>query len=319
MKRISVIAIFLLLMLLESCAHINGDSFLKQGRYDEGIRTFDAILKKDPNNPVANYYMGRFYLAQEKPEIALTYLRRAVRFYPKSPKYYFWLGVAYWAVKDFEKERVCYLRALTLDKRYVPARLYLGHNYLDNGRWEAALREYNIVLKYDPYNPEALYNRGLALGKLKRKKEEIKAWKRYLKYYPRGKWALRAVDHLNALGDFSYRNFVIGYRRVTLKSIRFQPGTSILLSESLPSLDVLGSMLTINKRIILIAKVYKSKNLFLAKKRAKKIKDYLLDKFSKISSSRIKLEAYGHSERIKKGRRFFILKESVAFSSMISK
>ena len=294
----------------------NGKRFLVEERYEDGLRAFEQVLQKDPRNPKTNYYIGRFYLAQEKPEKALPYLRRAVQLAPDKANYHFWLGVAYWGVRDFEKERQSYQKALSLNRNYVSARLYLAHNLLDNGQWAAALKEYSEVLKNDPRNPEALYNRGLALGKLNRPTEEIKAWKRYRKHYPRGRWALLAVDHLNALGDFSYRNFNIGYRRVTLRNISFTSGTAKIYSNAKPSLKILGKILSINKKIALKIMGYQKGDPVLAKARAKAVKDYLLKNFQDIDPSRLTYDGYGRAERVKIKNKIYVLDESISFVTL---
>jgi len=298
---------------LSGCLHPSGKRYLDNEQYGQGIRVFEEVLQKNPNDPGANYYIGRFYLAQEKPERALPFLSRAVEIEPKEAGYHFWLGVAYWAVMDFENERLSYLRALAVDKDHVPARLYLAHNLLDNGVWKAARAEYDSVLELDPYNPEALYNRGLALKELDRPSEEITAWKGYLKHYPDGRWALRAVDHLNTLGDFSYRNFTIGYRRVTLEHIAFASGSARLPSNGEPSLQVLGNILRINQRIELEIVGYKNGDPVLARARAKAVKDYLLENFSAIRSSRLKYRGEGRAERIETGNRAYLLDDSISF------
>ena len=162
-----------LTLILLGCAQIKGNWFLTNERYEEGIRSFEKVILANPDDPAANYYMGRYYLALEKPEQALPYFRKAVQLKRTSANYHFWLAVAHWAVMDFEAERESYLLALSLDKKHVPARLYLGHNFLDNGDWQKALDQYDKVLKQDRYNPEALYNKGLALKPLKKPAEEI--------------------------------------------------------------------------------------------------------------------------------------------------
>jgi tetratricopeptide (TPR) repeat protein len=184
---------------------------------------------------------------------------------------------------------------------------------LDNGEWQEALNNYDLVIRQAPYNPEALYNRGLALIELKRPKEEAKAWKRYLQYYPEGKWALRAADHLNLLGDFSYRNFTIGYRRVTLEPITFRTGTATLLSEGKPSLQVLGTILSINQNIWLEIDCYKSGDSALAAARAEAVRDYLLKEFPRIKPPRLAARGLGRRERVKVGNKIYLLNNSTTF------
>ncbi|MDQ7032381.1 MAG: tetratricopeptide repeat protein [Desulfonauticus sp.] len=303
------------LLLLSGCLP-NGKMFLAQERYAEGIRIFQPIVQKQPNNPKANYYLGRFYLAQKKVEKAIPYLKRAVQLDPNKAEYHFWLGVAYWAVRNFSKERQCYLQALQLQPKFLPARLYLGHNYFDSGEWKKALTAYNEVLKLAPYNPEALYNRALVFHNLKQPQKELQAWKTYLKYYPRGRWAIKAVEHLNALGDFSYRNFLIGYRLVPLKSITFIPGTDTISSQAKSSLNVIGNILSINKRIVLRIDAYVGGNINLAQLRAKAVRKFLLQHFPEIAQERLKYKAYGKAERIQIKNKEYYLAESIDFVTL---
>lgn len=302
-----------LLLAVLNCSHPSGKHYLENEQYAEGIRVFQDILRQDPSNAAANYYLGRFYLAQEKPEQAMVYLQRATELAPREADYHFWQGVAYWAVMEFEKERLSYQQALALDKNHIPALLYLAHNLLDEGAWKKALAQYDTVLQKDRHNPEALYNRGLALQQLDKPAEEIDAWKGYLKYYPDGRWALRATDHLNGLGDFSYRNFAIGYRRVTLARIPFSPGSAKLPSTGKPSLQVLGSILSINKKIELEIWGYNKNNPALATARAKAVRDYLLQNFPTIDPSRLKYLGQGSAEKVEIEDRTYRLNESISF------
>jgi len=292
---------------------LKGERLLKSEQYQDGVATFKSIVTEEPKNPEAQYYLGRFYLALERPEEALPYLKRAVQGEPAKADYHFWLGVAYWAIRDFDLERKSYLQALAKDPKHVPARLYLAHNFLDSGEWQKALENYDRLLRREPHNPEALYNRALAIMEIHRPKEEARAWKRYLQYYPEGKWALRAVDHLNQLGDFSYRNFTIGYRRVTLEHIPFSPGSAKLLSQGKPSLQVLGTILSINDEIFLEVVCYKNGASALAAARAKAVRDYLLHEFPRLKPSRIGARGIGHKEKIQVGSKRYLLDDSTSF------
>jgi tetratricopeptide (TPR) repeat protein len=303
----------LLLVGLVGCSSMLGRYYLASEQYEDGVRHFDQEVCAHPDDPAANYYLGRLYLAQENPEQALPFLRRAVELKPDKPDYHFWQGVAYWAVMDFERERSSYQRALELDRSYIPARLYLGHNLLDHGQWEGALAQYQEVLAKDPRNPEALYNKGLVLRNLKRPADEAQAWKEYLKYYPEGRWALRAVDHLNGLGDFSYRNFTIGYRRVTLEQIPFASGSAKLLSTGKPSLQVIGSILAVNQGIDLEIVGYKTNDAVLAAARAAAVRSYLVEQFPAIQPSRLKTRGESRPEAIETEKGVYHLDESTAF------
>jgi tetratricopeptide (TPR) repeat protein len=305
--------LLILVLWIPGCMSLKGERLLKNEQYQDGVANFKNIVQEEPENPEAHYYLGRFYLALERPEEALPHLKRAVQGDPAKADYQFWLGVAYWAIRDFELERKSYLQALAKDPKHVPARLYLAHNFLDSGEWQEALDNYNLLLRGEPYNPEALYNRALALMELHRPKEQAMAWKKYLQYYPEGKWAFRAVDHLNQLGEFNYRNFTIGYRRVTLEHIPFPSGSAKVLSQGKPSLQVLGTILSVNDKIYLEVVCYKNGDPALAAARAKAVRDYLLQEFPQIKPSRLGARGIGFKERIKAGSKVYLLDDSTTF------
>ncbi len=163
--RFAVFSLFFLL-LLSGCAEVMGPYYLRQREYTQGIETYSRVVRENPHDSSAWYYLGRLYLGEDKPKKALSALKRAVELKSGDADYLFWLGVAKWAVQDFDGEREAYLAALSHDDDHVSAMLYLGHNHLDRGEWAEAKALYDRVLKWDRYNPEALYNRAIALGRL---------------------------------------------------------------------------------------------------------------------------------------------------------
>jgi tetratricopeptide (TPR) repeat protein len=296
---------------------IRGNHYLKNKKYKEGIAVFQEQLKTNPDSPEVHYYMGRFQLAEKNNERALYHLDKATRLSPDNADYHFWLGVTYAANNNNGLERKCYLRALELDKKHVQALTYLGHNQLEKREYHDALRTYQRVLELEPDNPSALYNRGLILKRLKRTPEEKLAWKKYLHFYPSGPMARYATYHLNALGDFEYRNHLIGKRTVTLRKICFDPFSSKISEGSYPSLDLLGNILKNNPRLSIHVVTYQKKDKKLAEKRAKSIKRYLLRNYPEITSSQIVMSWFDVPEKINVGNKKYTKEESVHFFTAI--
>lgn len=296
--------------------HIKGSYYLNEENYDEGVKTFSATLKKNPDEPTANYYMGRYLLALNRPEEALPFLSKAASLEPDKAENQFWLGVAYWSVMDYSKERKCYQKAIDLDVTHVAAHVYLGHNYLDGGSLREALKYYDKALKLDPYQPEALYNRALVLHQLKLYQDETKAWKKYLSYYPDGSLAREAAHNLNLKGDFSYRNHKIGPRLVTLEWIKFKPKSNDISTDAIPSLKVVGSIMETNKKVNIVIESYYKGNNDLARQRAQAIKDYILKKYPEVDAGRLKIKYHDSPERILAGKKIFSLNTSINFNSI---
>jgi len=306
--------IFVVIAIFFGCqlgTKIQGEYYLNQEKYDEGIKKFDEKLKTDSFDASANYYMARYLLALNRPKGAYPYIKEAVSLDFKNADYHFWLGVCYHGLKRYQEERKSYLKAIEFNNRHGTAYLYLGHGYLENGQWAKALGAYDKVLKIEKDQPQAMYNRGLALNKLHRFAEEIAAWKDYLKVYSEGGWAIQAVDHLNARGNFDYRNYFIGYRRVPVKKMKFEGTTSILTNMTKSSIDIIGSIMSINKKIDLRIVGYKNGNKSLAKKRATNIKEYLVTNYPEIDSSRLTIEGVGGPEKIKINWKIFSVDDSI--------
>ena len=307
----AVIVVFVILPGCQLGTRVQGEYYLNQEKYAEGVKKFDEKLKNDSFDAPANYYMARYLLALDRPNDALPYIKEAVALDYQNADYHFWLGVCYHGLKRYGEERQSYLRAIKFDHRHVEAYLYLGHSYLESGRWEAALGAYDKVLEVDNEHPQAMYNRALALNKLQRLAEEVAAWKDYLKIYPAGGWAIQAVDHLNSRGDFDYRNYQIGYRRVPLKKIRFEGLTSILDVATKSSMGVVGSILSINKKIDLQIVGYKTGHKNLARKRANGVKEYMINNFSEIDPNRLAVRGVGTPEKIQINWKTFSVDDSI--------
>ena len=322
MRRMSVWKVIVLVVAMSvaaGCTVVKGPYYLNTKKYSEGIHDFSSILAEDPQNAEALYYMARLYLADDKPEQAMPFISRAVALEPENDTYLFWKGITHWALMEYDEELRSYERALEQNPRNTYARLYMGHNLLDREDWKGALRAYDQVLGTDPYDPDALYNRPRALHGLGKLAEERSAWLTYLKSYPDGALALRAVDGLNALGDFSWRNFYIGKRRVSFETVQFEPGTDILKADTKPSLQLLAAMLGNSGQLRVHVVTYADAAPELARKRALRIREYILGYAGGVSPRQLLLSWFGEPERVKAGGKTRNLNESVSFITQVEK
>ena len=124
--------ILILYALFAGCASTNriqGELYLKQEKFNDGVSIFGEKLRKDPFDITANYYMGRFLLALDRPKEALKYLKEAAELDYYNADYYYWLGNCYHALDKMEAERASYRRALELDPKHLFARLDLAHSF----------------------------------------------------------------------------------------------------------------------------------------------------------------------------------------------
>jgi tetratricopeptide (TPR) repeat protein len=297
-------------------AKSDGIALFEQEKYEQAIRFFSGELKTQPDNPVANFYLGRSFLALNQAREAVNYLKNAAKLSPTNPDYQFWLGVGYWANMEFEKERQSYLDALKLSPNHLQANLYLGHSYMDRNQWKAALIQYDRVLAINPAIPDALYNRAIVFRQLGKSVDEIHAWKSYLNRYRSGKRAIQVAEYLNGHGDFSYRIYLLESRKIVVPAINFVPAGSKLKAGGLQAIESIGDVLTRKRALSLHVIIYVKDNPNLAKSRAKVIKKTILESHPQIDPSRLPVSWFGVPEKIDSGNKTHILDESVNIITM---
>jgi len=314
MNSMRLTAIIFSLALLCSCSgQFAGKSYLANKNYDGCIEEMSKMSTEDPTNDTAAYYLGRCYLAKKVSEKSLPALKKAVSLDPQNAEYHFWLAINYWVLADFDKELQEYSKAIELKPDFISAYLYMGHSYFDKGNWKKAIAYYDRVLKTDPYNPEALFNQSEARWQLGERAELASTWKKYLDYYPDGVKGIRATNRLNALGDFSYRNYLIGQRIMTLKTPEFKTERPDITYESMASTAVIAAIMEEKKDIKINVVTFVNGNKELAKERSFEIRKQILAGHPDIKSSRILLSWFGGPNKVKTSEGIKTINETVLF------
>ena len=245
-----------------------------------------------------HHKLGRHLLAIDRAEEALVHLKRAAQIQPGSAPYHFWVGVNFWTLKDADQELAQYQEALRIDPDFLPAHVYIGHNYLDRDNWQMALSHYDRVLQDLPDHPEALFNKAIALRHQDTPARENKAWRAYLDVYNRGQDASRAVSHLNANGDFSFRRIQLGPLEIVKRSIVFPHENASLDVVAQDTLDDIGRVMAGNGKLTLHIVAYVNNDADLAKSRARAVKQYLTKRYHQIAPYNIKLSWFGVPETV---------------------
>lgn len=292
---------------------VKGDYYLDTEKYDQGRESFEKAVAENPSSSSANYYYGRFLLYDKQYKKSLKYLEKARSISPDNADYQFWTGIGYAGVKNRQEEEKCYRKALKINPDHLQSLVYMGHNLLGRKRYSDALEYYARALDIWPGSPSALYNRALIAKRLGRTPEEKAGWLEYLDYHPAGPKAKRAVEHLNYLGDFSWRNHKLGARTVTLEKIYFEPFNARLSTASLESLNLVGGIAERLKKGKLQILVHQKNNKKLAHERAVALRGYLLREFPKIQKDRIGISWFDEPQVVKIKKRKVKVDESVSF------
>lgn len=86
-------------------------------RYEEALQIFQRLLRRDPDDPLLNYYAGITSLRLGRLEPGIAYLEQSIRGRAAFPQAYYWLGAAYLQKKWKEKARATVGRGLELFPR----------------------------------------------------------------------------------------------------------------------------------------------------------------------------------------------------------
>ncbi|KGE71353.1 tetratricopeptide repeat protein [Spirochaeta lutea] len=161
----------------------------KQRKFPQAIKMAKQILLKDPRNADAHYFLGLSYLEDNKPELALMELK---------------------AVNQIGK-----FDGLI---REVPFRIKIAELYSKFNQPEEALKEYLLLLKNDPENPEYYYQSGLLFEQRGRADKAVGYYRKAISLNDR---------HANAhsrLGSLLFRAKRLGDAKESLeKATRLQP------------------------------------------------------------------------------------------------
>ncbi|MBB5348955.1 tetratricopeptide repeat protein [Desulfoprunum benzoelyticum] len=288
MKRVAILCI-IVSMLSTGCAKDPFGSFLQsrpqkqqqltRTELHREAATLKKVIAENPANPSAHYSYGRVLLALDEPDQAVAHLNKASILTRNNIDYLLWLGVAYGKGGNLPEEQVSYSKVLQLHPDHIQALVYLGNSYLKSKKFQPSLNCYRRALVLQPDNEQALYNRAIVYHQLQRRTAERQAWRLYLQSHSTGILAANAVEHLNRLKNFSYRNHRLGHRIVTLPAIAYAPSSADLTRSDLATLDTIGAIAVNMKSGPLDIIVYRKNDETLARARALAIKRYLEREF----------------------------------------
>ena len=176
------------------------------GKHSEGFQQIDIVLRADAYNPEAYFLKGMMYkdmkdtakaissfmtavqvapeykdaivqlgiiYANRKDSIALKYLDNASRVDTTDVFPIFARGVFYQDKKDFVHAKEEYKRCIVKDRHYVDAYFNMGNILMQQDSAEKSMRQYAMVIRVDPRNPTAYYDRGVCYEVMDSMKQAI--------------------------------------------------------------------------------------------------------------------------------------------------
>lgn len=139
-------------------------------------------------------------LLEGDPHEALYILREVVKNDPKNPYAYYYIGTAMFEVGRFDAAVDAYEAALRLAPRYLAARVGLSHALRIEGQEALAIEQARRALDDSPSDGDALFALGLALASSGDRVGAVRTLRRFLDTSPELEVSLEARAMLDKLG-----------------------------------------------------------------------------------------------------------------------
>ena len=153
-------------------------------------------LELNPADPRSNMNLGLVYTALGKPEAGLPYVEKAVELDPRSAEAAANLGVVLDARGEYAAAERAYRRAIELDSDRVETAINLAGNLVSQQRYKEAIAVYEQILRTTENDSALLRQRyGYALLQAERPDEAVQQFDLALKMNPQNYQAM------NGMGD----------------------------------------------------------------------------------------------------------------------
>jgi tetratricopeptide (TPR) repeat protein len=175
-----------------------GKILVEMGDIDKGLESLKYAIELSPLNPIRYQDCVNVLIAQKMFEEIPIVLEGAVKEGVQFPELYRYLSEAYYNLKDYKKAIRFIRSALDTDQTNITFLNQLAVSLKESGDLLEAQKTYNKVIKLDPKNLQALYNKALLLTKMDQAPEAIKLLDRITKMYPDFDKAEKKLNELKA-------------------------------------------------------------------------------------------------------------------------
>ncbi|MGD0168874.1 MAG: tetratricopeptide repeat protein, partial [Smithella sp.] len=166
----------------ESALLALGNTCLKLKKYDEAVKYYQEVLKKQPRNAVAYANLADAYAGAGKWSEELDNLKKAVSISPKEPAIHFNLGGAYERQKMNAEAVKEYDYVLKINPGDADAQERLADLALKNKQFDQAVKYYEKLKTRFPQKASIYANLGFAYGELKDYAISARAYEKAIKY-----------------------------------------------------------------------------------------------------------------------------------------
>jgi tetratricopeptide (TPR) repeat protein len=207
-----------------------GVQMFENKNYYGSERYFHDVIKREPANGSAYFYLGRIAMEQKQLDKASGHFDKAIEMDPSNASYYAWAGINYILLLsevDFMRQAIYAPKArknletaVELDPGHIKARIWLAGYYANapsfaGGSREKAKVQFDKIFAIDPNHKEALLQQGIILANFEEYEEALHSFEKILEqqedYYPAyfhiGKLSLES-NRFYSRGELSLIKFI---------------------------------------------------------------------------------------------------------------
>jgi tetratricopeptide (TPR) repeat protein len=159
-------------------------SLHRQGRLDDAVRLYQAVLRVEPDHLDSLHHLGIIYGQAGKAQEAIALFRRALALDPDAVEILNNLGSVFQAIHRYEDAIACHERARAVQPDDPVAHYNLGVALQALQRYREAIERYDEALKLEPNVAELHYNAGTALQAMNRFESAAERYERALALRP---------------------------------------------------------------------------------------------------------------------------------------
>ena len=177
---------------------LRGKILVETGNLSDGMVALEHAIELSPLNPVRYQDCVDVLIKNKQYEVVPDILSRAVKDGVQFPELYRYLSEAYYNLKDYKKA-IRYIRsALDTDKDNIVFLNQLAVSLKEAGELHEAQKTYNKVIKLDPKNLQALFNKSLLLAKQEQFPEAVKLLERIVANFPDFEKGIKKLNELKS-------------------------------------------------------------------------------------------------------------------------
>ncbi|HZW91142.1 MAG TPA: tetratricopeptide repeat protein, partial [Myxococcaceae bacterium] len=155
-----------------------------QGDLDGATALLQGVLKNEPGNPEANFWMARVNSKRSEYSMALESIRAAIDRAPTRAPYHYELGHILRDAGKLPEAVEAWKQAVKLDPGYADAWEAIGQAYLETSRYKDAIPAFEAALKADPTRARLLGSIGDAHFQAGKWKDAVASYSAALKADP---------------------------------------------------------------------------------------------------------------------------------------